>query len=306
MVRSSKILPLSRIVERFVKNGDALGFAGSSGRISIAFAYEVIRQRRKNLKFVSAGTGAPCLDLLVGAKAASSAEVSFTMVSNSNIKRALEGSQGSYRFKMEDYSNLAMSLRFFAGATRIPFIPIRSLRGSDIENVRSFLGKEKMALVKSPFKDHMETAVLPPSNPDVSIMHAQCADEDCNVLALGPSGPDGWLMRAGKKRVVTVERIMPRSFIRKNKLRVFLPGFMVDAICQIPYGAHPYGLVDCYSGDVSFQKEISTRSKTQRGFDSWAEEWVFKVRGRNEYLKKLGRERIAKITTGFLKNNRFT
>lgn len=300
----SKLKTLSDAVHEFVSDGAELGFAGSGGRLSIAFAYEVIRQGRKNLSFASAGTGAPCLDLLVGARAVKRAEISFTMVSCLNIKRAVErGSNGSpsankgrYKFQVEDYSNLAMSLRFFAGATKIPFIPIRSLRGSDIERIRTFMGKGKMATMASPFSDGTRVAVLPPSEPDVGIMHSQYADEEGNVLALGPAGSDGWLLRAAKRRVVTVERIVTKEFVKAHKVHTFMPGFMVDAVCEVPYGAHPYGLVDCYDLDAHFQKEYSEKSRTQEGFDAWASEWIFKINERSEYLKKVGEDRLGKIT----------
>lgn len=273
--------------------------------MSIAFAHELIRQKKRRLSFVSAGTGAPCLDLLVGAGAVTRAEISFTMVNCHNIRRAVESGPRSrarrgYKFQIEDYSNLAMSLRFFAAATGIPFVPIRSLRGSDIERVRTFMGKEKLALMTSPFKDRSKVLVLPPSEPDVAVMHSQFADEEGNVLAYGPAGSDGWALKAAKKRVVTAEKIVDRRFIEAHKDHVFLPGFMVDAVCEIPYGAHPYGLVDCYDLDEAFQGTYSEMSKSQEGFDRWAEEWVFGVKDRAEYLGKLGKERIAQITTGRL------
>jgi glutaconate CoA-transferase subunit A len=318
-------LSIKEVVSKFVRNGNALAFAGSGGRLSIGFAYEVIKQRKKNLSFVSAGTGAPCLDLLVGAKCVSRAEISFTMVTCLNIRRALESNTDSssvvkdsrkrgkspsndgYKLEIEDYSNLAMSLRFFAGATKIPFIPVRSLRGSDIERVRTFLGKEKMATVTSPFKDKSEVEVLPPCTPDVSIMHSQFADEDGNILAYGPAGSDNWALRSAQYRVITTEKIVPKRFVKENKMHVFLPGFMVDAVCEIPYGAHPYGLVDCYDLDEIFQKEYYNMCKTQEGFDEWAKEWIFNIDRREEYLRKIGDERLAKITTNkkFLRNIRF-
>jgi len=293
-----KIFPLPEAVDRYVRNGDTIGFAGSGGRLSIAYAYEIIKQKRKNLNFVSAGTGAPALDLLVGAKLVDRAEISFTMVTCLNIKRAVEGrkKKGEYRLQIEDYSNLAMSLRFFAGATKIPFIPIRSLRGSDIEKIRSFMGREKMTTMRSPFKDRSKVAVLPPSVPDVAVMHAQYADEEGNVLAMGPAGSDGWLLRAAKQRVVTVEKIVSKKYVREHNVYTFLPGFMIDAVCEVPYGAHPYGLVDCYDLDAPFQKDFAAKSKTQQGFDAWAKEWIFGVGTRDEYVKKIGDETIARIT----------
>lgn len=300
----SKLVALEEAVSRLTRDGDMLAFASSAGKMSIAFAYETVKQRRKNLKFASAGTGAPCLDLLVGAKAVRRAEASFTMVSCQNIRRTMEKRNGSrgdgYRFELEDYSNLAMTLRFAAATMKIPFIPIRSLRGSDVERRRTFMGDQKLAVVRSPFEDDSEVMVLPPCTPDVGIMHAQFADEAGNVLAYGPAGSDGWALKAAKRRVVTVEKVVSREFVKENRNQVFLPGFMVDAVCEAPYGAHPYGLFEFYDLDEEFQRDYNESSKTQKGFDSWAEEWIFGVQGREEYLDRVGRARLNKITTGRL------
>ncbi len=270
--------------------------------MSVAFAHEIIRQRRRNLKFASAGTGAHCLDLLVGAKVVTRAEASFTMVTCYNVRRAMELNgeprQKGYSFLLEDYSNLAMTLRFAAAAMGMPFIPIRSLRGSDIERLRTFMGKEKLALMKSPFNDRSTVVVLPPCRPDVGVMHAHLADEEGNVVAYGPAGSDGWALKAARHRVVTVEKIVPNEFVRKNKHATFLPGFMVDAVCEVPYGAHPYGLFGTYDLDGQFQREYALQSKTQEGFDAWASEWIFGLKSRDDYLAKVGHARLKEISTG--------
>ncbi len=300
----SKVLSIEEAVSALVKDGSTVAFASSAGRMSMAFAYEVVRQRRRNLKFASAGTGAPCLDLLVGAKAVTRAEASFTMVTCYNIRRAMESNEEPRKrgvtFQLEDYSNLAMTLRFAAAAMGMPFIPIRSLRGSDIERLRTFKGKEKLALMKSPFKDRSTVVVLPPCRPDVAVMHGHFADEGGNVIAYGPAGSDGWALKAAKHRVVTVEKVVPKEFVWEHKHAAFLPGFMVDAVCEVPYGAHPYGLFGFYDLDDRFQKEYARRSKTQDEFDAWAKEWIFGLKSRDDYLKKVGQARLKEISTGRL------
>jgi len=281
-----------------------VAFASSAGRMSIAFTHEIIRQKRRNLTFASAGTGAPCLDLLVGAKAVVRAEASFTMVTSYNVRRAMEydaqPARKGYAFELEDYSNLAMTLRFAAASMRVPFIPIRSIRGSDIERFRGFRGKEKLAVMKSPFKDRSDVVVLPPCRPDVAVMHAQFADERGNVLAYGPAGSDSWALKAARRRVVTVEKVVTNKFIKENNAHVFLPGFMVDTICEVPYGAHPYGLYGFYDVDEQFQRDYSQASRTQEGFDLWAKEWIFEPQGRDGYLRRLGSARLKHITKGRL------
>ncbi len=300
------MVTIEEAVSKFVKDGDMVSFASSAGKMSIAFAYEIIKQGRRNLTFASAGTGAPCLDLLVGAEAVVRAEASFTMVTCHNIRRAMEHvgkaprAKKGYRFELEDYTNLAMTLRFAAASMGIPFIPIRSIRGSDIERLKTFRGREKLAVMKSPFKDRGDVIVLPPCRPDVAVMQAQFADEEGNVLAYGPAGSDSWALKAAKRRVVTVEKVVTGGFVRENSAHVFLPGFMVDAVCEVPYGAHPYGLYGFYDVDEQFQKDYSEASKTQGGFDAWAREWIFEVHDRAGYLRKLGSARLGGITTGRL------
>ncbi len=274
--------------------------------MSIAFAHEIIKQGKRRLVFASAGTGAPCLDLLVGAKAVVRAEASFTMVSCYNIRRAMEydgrPAQKGYRFELEDYTNLAMTLRFAAASMGVPFIPIRSIRGSDVERLKTFKGNEKLTVVKSPFKDGSDVVVLPPCSPDVAVMHAQFADEQGNVLAYGPAGSDSWALKAARRRVVTVEKVVTSKFVKENNAHVFLPGFMVDAVCEVPYGAHPYGLYGFYDIDEEFQKDYAQASRTQEGFDLWAKEWLFESQGRAGYLRKLGAARLKRITAGRLSN----
>jgi glutaconate CoA-transferase subunit A len=193
-----------------------------------------------------------------------------------------------------------MTLRFAAAAMRVPFIPIRSLRGSDIERHRTFMGKQKLSVMKSPFKDRSSVLVLPPCRPDVAIMHAQFADEKGNVIACGPEGSDNWALRAAKHRVVTVEKVVSEAFLGENRSLTSIPGFMVDAICEVPYGAHPYGLFGYYDLDGPFQRTYADASRTQRGFDSGVKEWILDVKDREEYLDKVGRDNLGKITTGRL------
>lgn len=305
----NKVYELKHAIAKFVKDKSTVAFAGSGGRISIASAYEIIRQGRKHLSFASAGTGAPCLDLLVGAGAVDRAEISFTMVVCLNIKRAIEKNKHGIpknRLEIEDYSNLAMTLRFFAGAMRIPFIPINSLRGSDLERIRTFKGKEKMALMTSPFKDKSKVEVLPPCTPDLGIMHAQYADENGNILAFGPDGSDGWLLRSSKRRIITVEKIVSNQYIREHRVHTYLPGFIVDAVCEVPYGAYPYGLVNCYDLDAEFQKLYLKESENQESFDAWANEWIFEITNRRRYLDKIGETKLESISTKkFLSGNLF-
>ena len=288
-----KFLPLEKAVKNIVVDGATIAFAGSGGRASYSFAYELIRQHIQHLTFCSAGTGAVILDLLAGAGVVDRAEIAFTLTNSRNVRRIIEGHR-SRRLAIEDYSNLAMSFRFMAAALDLPFMPIRSLRGSDIERRRGFVGDHKIKEVMSPFLSE-RVALVPPCSPDVVVMHAQEVDEDGNVRIVGPVGSDDWTLKAGKKVIITAEKLIDSKITRKDPNNSFFPGIRVDAVVIVPWGAHPSALPRFYRSDYEFLKELNQRSDSDRSFRKWLDEWVYGTKDHASYVAKLGKTRLQTL-----------
>lgn len=292
----NKVMSLKEAVGKFLQDGELLTVCGTSGMAPMALCYEIIRQGKKDLTITIDG-GIDPIDMLIGAGCVKRIEAGFVGIGvgamPGNFRRAVEKGI-PHPIQVEDYSNLAMTLRFMAGALGLPFIPTRSLKGSDIAEIHTWRGDKKLALMKSPFSGD-EVIVLPPVVPDVAIIHAQQADKEGNVQQWGMIGADDWACFASRKVIVSVERIVDTSIIRSDPNRTLFPGFMVDAVVEVPWGSHPYGVQGFYNVDMDYIFEYSKIIRERDSFLKFLEEWVFGLKDHKVYIKKLGPERIEKL-----------
>ena len=132
--------------------------------------------------------------------------------------------------EIEEYSHYGMVGRYFAGASHLPFFPLRSYLGSDMPRVN-----ERIKMVDNPYGDGV-VAVVPPLHPDVAIIHAQHADRQGNTHLWGLLGVQKEVAFAAHKVIVVVEEIVDESVIRADPNRTLIPGLIVDAVVHVPYG----------------------------------------------------------------------
>ena len=109
--------------------------------------------------------------------------------------------------------------------------------------------------------------------PDVAIVHAQKADRDGNVLIEGIVGVQKEAVLAAARAVVTVEEIVDR-FEGVGTNAVILPSWTLDAIVEVPGGAHPSYAHGYYERDNAFyvalgrdrarSRALHARGSTQR------------------------------------------
>jgi len=78
-------------------------------------------------------------------------------------------------------------MMLMAGSMGMPFVPVKDMAGSDLLNVKSFMGENKYKMIDSPF-DGSPTLLVPALNPDVAIIHVQQADESGNAQIWGIGG----------------------------------------------------------------------------------------------------------------------
>ncbi|HOL06637.1 MAG TPA: CoA-transferase, partial [Syntrophorhabdaceae bacterium] len=193
---SDKLMGIDTAVKRFIKDGSQIALGGFTVvRNPMAVAYEIIRQRIKDLHVVCHSHG-QALDVLIGAGCVKRLEIAYggngryapTCI---RFKKAIQ--QGDIEF--EDYSNYQMSLRFLAGALNIPFIPTKSGLGSDLlthegfsEDIRKQkkVARKKLSVMQNPFSEEEDNVVLLPAlNPDIALIHVQYVGEDGTVRIKG-------------------------------------------------------------------------------------------------------------------------
>jgi glutaconate CoA-transferase, subunit A len=182
-------------------------------------------------------------------------------------------------FKVEDYTNQTVALMFLAGALGIPFIPTRSMLGSDYVSERylpqpfGFLGEQKLKVIASPFSDE-PVVLLPALRPDVSCVHVQWADEEGNAAFWGGHGEVRWGLWASERIIISADEIVPPSVLRSDPHRTIIPGYRVNAVVHLPFGALPWGLPGYYRGHAPLLGESLIKARAAEPFAEFLAEWI--------------------------------
>jgi glutaconate CoA-transferase subunit A len=285
---------MKEAVGRFVTDGATVAIEGFTAFICFAAAHEIIRQGRRNLT-VCRLTPDLVYDQMIAAGCVE--KLIFSYLGNPGvgslhcIRRAAE--KGIPRpLEVEEYSHFGMVGRYIAGASKLPFFPLRSYIGSDMPEANP-----RIQFVDSPYGDG-PIAVVPPLNPDVAFIHAQRADSQGNTQLWGLLGIQKEVAFAAKQLVVVVEEIVDEETIRHDPNRTLIPGLIVDAVVHEPYGAHPSYAQGYYDRDNAFYLDWDKISRDQAETEAWLQEWVYDVPDRAAYLKKLGKERLDGLAPG--------
>jgi glutaconate CoA-transferase subunit A len=262
----------------------------------MAVTYEIIRQRKRDLTFILSGWTEDA-DLLIGAGVTNKLEGSYLGLEAFGLahayRRAVEKGIPQ-RIVIEEYSNFGMTMRFMAASMGLPFMPIRSILGSDLLTYETLL-HPKAHVMDDPFGTGAKVALLPACHADIAILHAQRCDPEGNTQAWGQLGDDLWGTHSGKRIVVTVEEVVDTKVVRADPNRTIVPAFRVDAIVHVPWGAHPYQVQGYYDLDREFRKMYAATARTLEGFEGFLQEWVHGVGSHEGYVKKLGEKRLRKL-----------
>ena len=289
-----KVVTMKEAVGNYVNDGDSVAIEGFTAFISFAAAHEIIRQRKQGLTLVRM-TPDLVYDQMIAAGVAE--RLVFSYLGNPGVgslhcvRRAVE--KGIPKpLAIEEYSHFGMVGRYTAGASKLPFFPLRSYKGSQMPAVN-----ERIRFVQSPYGEE-EIAVVPPLNPDVAFVHAQRADPAGNTQLWGLLGMQKEAAFAAKRVVVVVEEIVDEETIRHDPNRTLIPGLIVDAVVHEPYGAHPSYVQGYYDRDNEFYLRWDDISRDREATERWLEEWVYDVPDRDAYLEKLGQERLSALAPG--------
>jgi glutaconate CoA-transferase subunit A len=182
-----------------------------------------------------------------------------------------------------------MITRLQAGAAGLPFMPMNPTAAGDLERANP-----QYRTVKDPYSDQ-EVIAVPALNPDVAIIHVQRADSDGNAQIWGIIGEQKEAAFAAKRVILTAEEIVSEDVIRSDPNRTLIPGFIVDAVCHVPYAAHPSYTQGYYDRDNAFYLEWDAVSREKDSVRAYLDQWVFGVKGRSEYWNKLGSEVHARL-----------
>jgi len=284
----SKICSLSEAIAKYVHDGDCLYAAGFTHLIPFAAGHEIIRQGRKDLVLARA-TPDLIYDQMVAAGCAK--KVIFSYMGNPGVGslRILRAALESGRLEYEEYSHFGMISRLQAGAAGLPFMPMNQTAAADLEQANPAIRR-----VTDPYSGR-EVVVVPALNPDVAIIHVQRADARGNAHIWGIIGEQKEAAFAAKHVILTAEEIVDEDVIRSDPNRTLIPELIVDAVCHVPYAAHPSYTQGCYDRDNAFYLAWDKISESPESTQTWLQEWVYGVKDRAEYWAKLGAETQARL-----------
>jgi len=279
----TKVMSLSEAIHRFVQDGDTVYAAGFTHLIPFAAGHEIIRQRKKDLVLARA-TPDLIYDQMVAAGCARKVVFSYSGNPGVGSLRVIRREMEAGCLEYEEYSHFAMITRLTAGASGLPFLPMRSTGSRDLARVNP-----QYRTVACPYTG-VDLVTVPALNPDVAILHAQRADRHGNAQFWGIIGEQKEAAFASKRVILTVEEIVDEPVIRSDPNRTLIPDFIVSAVCEAPFAAHPSYTQGYYDRDNPFYIEWDHISDKRETTQQWLDEWVFGVQDRGEYWAKLGHE----------------
>jgi glutaconate CoA-transferase subunit A len=286
--RQDRLTTVAEAVRRIVHDGDYLAIGGfGADRIPTAVVHEIVRQNPQNLRFAGhtathdfqllcAGNGLgrgkllACVDVayVVGLEARGLSP---------HARRVLESGE----VQCTEWSNYTLAVRFKAAAMGVPFLPARSLLGTDT------FGHSAACVITCPFTGE-KLAAIPALYPDVAAIHVHEADRYGNCRILGTTVADLDLARAAKRLIITCERLVPEEEIRRDPTRTVIPFFCVDAVCEVPYGSYPGNMPYEYFSDEQHLRAWLQAETDEGAYRAWLEKYIYGVKEFGEYLQLCG------------------
>ncbi len=287
----NKLRSLHDAITADVHDGDsiAMGCALES-LIPFAASHEVIRQKKRDLTLIGPISDIQ-FDQLIGAGCVK--KIIASWVGNvaaglgHNYRRAAENGIPN-TIEIEEHSNFTIGLALQAAASGLPFLPTRSIKGSD------FAKQSQFETIDCPFTGEKLLAVRA-LHPDVAILHVQRADSEGNTQVWGNFGVMREAALAAKRVILTCEEIVDHETILSDPNRNVIPGFAVSSVVHEPFGSHPSPAQGFSRRDDDFFFAYHRATRTREDFERWLDKWVLGVTDHREFLQLLGEERIEKL-----------
>ena len=280
----SKVATMRDAVADLVRDGDTVAIEGFTHLICFSAGHEIIRQRRRDLTLARL-TPDVIYDQMIGAGVAS--KLVFSWLGNPGvgslhaIRRRIEAADPE-PLAIEEYSHFGMVCRYTAAAANLPFFPMRSYYESDIPSANP-----RIVPMASPY-DGTEVYVVPPLRPDVAIVHAQRADRDGNAQIWGLLGCQKEVAFAADRVIVVCEELVDGAVLRRDPNRTVIPGIVVDAVVEEPFGCHPSYAQGYYDRDNRFYVAWDEIARDPASLEAWLRDWVYDLGTHRDYVEKFG------------------
>jgi glutaconate CoA-transferase subunit A len=273
----------------FVRDGDSVGIGGSTmSRTPMGMVWALARARRKRLtcsRSIVSSDG----DLLFASGICDHIVTSwFSQGILWGVSKVMRHHVETGKARFDEWSHMAMGMRFRAGAMGVPFMPIRSMLGSDVRKQRPE-AKE----IDCPFTGE-KLLLVPALNPDVALIHVQRCDAYGNAQIDGLQFMDIDLAMAANKVILTTERIISNDQIRRAPDQTKIPFFAVDAVVELPFGCAPhecYGVYEPMLRHMEYYVRL-VNGDPVKGMRDYMDRFVYGPKSWSEFLALIGIEEL--------------
>jgi glutaconate CoA-transferase, subunit A len=273
----------------FVRDGDSVGIGGSTmSRTPMGMIWALIRAGRKRLtcsRSIVSSDG----DLLFASGACDHMVTSwFSQGILWGVSKVMRHHVETGKARYDEWSHMAMGMRFRAGAMGVPFMPIRSMLGSDVRKLRP-----EAIEMECPFTGE-KLLLVPALNPDVALIHVQRCDPYGNAQIDGLQFMDIDLAMAANKVVLTTERIVSNDQIRRAPDQTKIPFFAVDAVVELPFGCAPHECYGVYEPMLRHMEDYVAlvNDDPVKGMQQYMERYVYGPKSWSEFLALIGIEQL--------------
>lgn len=297
--RLDKRMSAQEAVSEFIHDGDEMIIGNYTLCMACGLVFEVVRQKKKGLTHNSQSghlideviVAGGCVDRLVTAYVLNAGGSE----GGSAVARAWK--EG--RLELEDYTNYNYNARLVAGMHGFTFMPVfEGIMHTDLFTKRGFMGENKYKVIECPFTEK-DIVLVPAANPDVCIIHVQRADKYGNAQYWGAMGSVQAAALCSKRIIVSCEEIVEHDIIRSSPHFTIIPAYRVNAVVEMPWGAHPSDVVGYYNSDRVMFAEFMEALKTESSTKAWMDEWVYNCKDHSSYIKhridKLGVESLNSL-----------
>ena len=265
----------------------------------MALERALLRTGLTNLKYIGLSGAGYDLDLLI-ARGGLISEIFVPVVTFDNI-----GFAPAYRWAVEEKSVKAhivdvasIMAGYFAGASGVPFHPVTAIRGSDVTRNNPLISEVT-------WRNDEKISVVAAITPDVALIHAQEADQRGNARIYGSTAEaERLIARSAKRVIISCDRLVPTSHFEKNPMATTIPSMYVDAVCHLPFGAHPTGSPTEYGPDAAFLRaywkeiEHARRANDRTPVIKHLNQFVDECRTHDDYLALMRGDTFAQLSMG--------
>ncbi len=284
---TDKVMSVRDAVSTFIHDGDYLASGGfGANRIATAVMHEILRQRKRNLGFAGHTTTHDFEILSAGnrhgEKLLARVDAAYIVgLEARGLSPQARRMMQSGEIEVSDWTNYALAARFRAAAAGVPYMPIRSMLGTD-----TFVRSAAREVI-CPFTG-LKLAAVPALYPDVAVIHVHESDRSGNCRIHGIAVADFDLARAAKRLIITTERIVDEDLIRSTPEETIIPAFCVDAVCEQRFGSYPGNMAGEYYSDEAHLQAWLTVEKDEAELDRFLDKYIYSLPDFDAYLELCG------------------